>query len=269
MNNCQHCGKQTTNNKFCSRSCRNYYWNPINKEKGIFKQEISPWKGHNWSGKNKDIVCKKCGKSHNNHKTPFGSDFFNEDILRKISERAKLHDRSYMKTKEYKEALSAGLKNSSSIFQRVIHSKEHRDNVSKVQRHIWDTSTEEEKEYRIKKRLEGLFKRPTSLEQKFINEFIVPFNLPYKYTGDGSVLIGFKNPDFIDVDGNKNCVEVRNKKMTLFWNKYSPEEYRDRQVTHYLKWGWKCIVLFDDDLKNKKGVLALLEAKTCGRKIGD
>lgn len=101
----------------------------------------------------------------------------------------------------------------------------------------------------IKNSLKALFKRPTSLEKEFI-VFVKEHNLPYKYVGDGSFLIGFKNPDFIDTNGKKICIELRPKIMCQFWNKCSPEEYEGKQIEHYLKYGWKCIVVWQEDFLN-------------------
>ena len=113
-------------------------------------------------------------------------------------------------------------------------------------------------EYRekvIKNTLKSLFIRPTSLEKRMIN-IIQKYNLPYKYTGDGSFLIGWKNPDFINTNGKKICVEVRPKCMCHIWNKCSPNEYEKKQKEHYSKYGWKCIVVWEEEL-NEKNIVQL------------
>ena len=65
-------------------------------------------------------------------------------------------------------------------------------------------------EKRIKAVLKGLLKRPTKLEQKY-SEFYDKYDLPFKYCGNGSLLIGYKNPDFVESNGKKVCIEVANK----------------------------------------------------------
>jgi G:T-mismatch repair DNA endonuclease (very short patch repair protein) len=97
----------------------------------------------------------------------------------------------------------------------------------------------------LEKRLKGLFKRPTSLEKRMI-DLIHTANLPYRYVGDGQIIIGFKNPDFIHYD-KKICIEIRPKIMCPIWSKCSPEEYERRQIEHYAKYGWRCIVVWEED----------------------
>lgn len=95
------------------------------------------------------------------------------------------------------------------------------------------------KEKVIKRSLEGLLKRPTKLEGEFIS-LIQKYNLPYRYVGNGSFLIGWKNPDFINTNGEKICIEVANRiHHTPDWAK--------KRIRHYIKWGWRCIILWQDN----------------------
>ena len=102
----------------------------------------------------------------------------------------------------------------------------------------------EQKEKRIKASLKGLFKRPTSLEKQMI-EIINKHNLPYKYTGDGSFLIGYKNPDFVNINGEKICIEVAN----TFHHK---EDYPEKRKEHFAKYGWECIVFRTNKLEENE-----------------
>ena len=112
---------------------------------------------------------------------------------------------------------------------------------SKRIRELWKT-----KEYRekvIKNSLKGLMKRPTSLEKEFI-EIFKKHNLPFKYVGDGSFLIGWKTPDFISTDGSKICIEV-------CYKFFKDEDYEIRRIEHFRKYGWVCLVFFEDDAENE------------------
>lgn len=99
-------------------------------------------------------------------------------------------------------------------------------------------------EYRdrtIKASLKGLFKRPTSLERQFI-KLIEKYNLPYQYTGDGSFLIGYKNPDFVNINGAKICIEVAEPY-------FHDDNYTKERVSHFAKYGWTCYVFLAEDGK--------------------
>ena len=98
-------------------------------------------------------------------------------------------------------------------------------------------------EKRLQKALEHRWRRPTSLEQHFI-ALIQKHNLPYKYVGNGNFWIEHKNPDFVNINGEKICIEVRNKDTTYLWDKVTPQIYEQNLIHHYQKYGWKCLVLF-------------------------
>ncbi len=72
-------------------------------------------------------------------------------------------------------------------------------------------------------------------------EFLKKFNLPFVYTGNGTFLIGFKNPDFICTDGRKLCLEVANRfHHNEFWE--------ENRIKHFEKYGWKCIVIWWEEI---------------------
>lgn len=115
-------------------------------------------------------------------------------------------------------------------------------NHSKIMKELWQN-----KEYRertIKKMLKGLMKRPTSLEKQMIS-IIKKHNLPYKYVGDGSFLIGYKNPDFINTNGEKILIEVAN----TFHHK---QDYPKKRSEYFDKYGWKSIIFLTNDLNEKE-----------------
>ena len=102
----------------------------------------------------------------------------------------------------------------------------------------------EHKEKRVKAIIKGLMKRPTSLEQKLI-EIIQKYRLPYKYVGDGSFLIGFKNPDFINTAGDKSCIEVANRF-------HHQGDWAVKRREHFKRYGWDCAIIFEDQLDESK-----------------
>ena len=97
-------------------------------------------------------------------------------------------------------------------------------------------------------------KRPTSLEKTFIG-LIKKHNLPYKYVGDGAFLIGYKNPDFINVNGEKICIEVANMVEI-----HHGKDYEEQRIKHFAKYGWKCLVFFCDNkcefIESEKEILS-------------
>jgi len=109
----------------------------------------------------------------------------------------------------------------------------------------------EYKERWMRAQLAGLFRRPTGLEQRF-TKFITEHDLPFRYCGNGSLLIGFKNPDFVETNGRKICLEIANKF-------HHPGNYEDRRVNHFAKWGWTCLVIWQEELDKPLELLKRLK----------
>ena len=99
---------------------------------------------------------------------------------------------------------------------------------------------------------------PTSLEKKFLG--IVEKNgLPYRFVGDGSFMIGRKNPDFINVNGEKIAIEVyaRYYKLRHAETVQAWQVERERVFREY---GWTAI-FFDETQVNEKNILTQLGGK--------
>lgn len=98
--------------------------------------------------------------------------------------------------------------------------------------------TKEQREAFIHKMLDNLHVRPTSIEKQF-TYIAERHNLPYQYVGDGSLLIGYRNPDFINTNGSKICIEVAN-------HFHHPDPWANKRKEHFAKYGWECFIFFCD-----------------------
>ena len=88
-------------------------------------------------------------------------------------------------------------------------------------------------------------------------------NLPYKYVGNGKFWIEGRNPDFIESNGKKVVVEVfgRYWHSALYSRKIPYRLTQEGTLKHYKKYGFKCIILWDNELKNEQLVLEHLKQK--------
>jgi len=106
-------------------------------------------------------------------------------------------------------------------------------------------------------------KKPTKPEKRFIN-ICEKYNLPYKYVGNGKFWIENINPDFVEVNGKKICIEV----FGHYWHSPLLNRKVDWEHTYVGRkaklneYGWKCIVFWDNEI-NEKTILERL-----GDKIG-
>ena len=99
--------------------------------------------------------------------------------------------------------------------------------------------------------------KKSSLEKKF-EEIINKFNLPYRFVGHGDFLVGMKNPDFINVNGEKIAIEVYCIKHKIFFQaKEGIDNWKLNRSQIFAKYGWK-IEFFDETQINEKEILKRL-----------
>jgi G:T-mismatch repair DNA endonuclease (very short patch repair protein) len=108
-----------------------------------------------------------------------------------------------------------------------------------------------------KRSLEALIKKPTKPEKRLI-DIIEKEALPYRYAGNGSVIIGTLNPDFIHTDSKKKLIEIFGRsfhdpdasfKDEIPWH----QQYWGRRA-YYAQFGYDCLILWDDELKDEERV---------------
>jgi len=90
--------------------------------------------------------------------------------------------------------------------------------------------------------------RAPNKEEKYLIDFFEKHNLPYRFVGDGKVVIEGRNPDFINCDGQKKIIEFFGE----HWHEEKDEEIK-RQI--YERYGYKLLVLWGKDLKDEENLL--------------
>jgi very-short-patch-repair endonuclease len=99
-----------------------------------------------------------------------------------------------------------------------------------------------------------LYRRPmSSLEIKF-DGIIKELGLPYKFVGNGAFFIERKNPDFININGEKIAVEVYSRKHKILF-KGGIENWQQERNKIFAEYGWS-IIYFDETQINKETVLS-------------
>jgi len=96
---------------------------------------------------------------------------------------------------------------------------------------------------------------PTSLEQKF-SDIAKNNNLPYKFVGDGSFILAGKNPDFININGEKIAIEV----YAEFYKKLNGrniETWRIDRKKLFNDFGWD-LLFFSEKQVNEKYIMSIL-----------
>lgn len=97
--------------------------------------------------------------------------------------------------------------------------------------------------------LDNCIIRPNKLEQGFIT-LCEQYNLPFKYTGDGSFWVGNMNPDFVHITGKKITVEI----FGDYWHSIDSQPnlklFRTEvgRIEAYKSLGWDCIIIWEHEL---------------------
>lgn len=96
------------------------------------------------------------------------------------------------------------------------------------------------------------FRKPT-VPELALAKIINKYNLPYKYVGNGEVWFENYNPDFINMDGLKGIIEV----FGTYWHRdlANPKLSEWGRGYHYAKYGYKTLVLWENELDNEKRVV--------------
>lgn len=219
----------------------------------------------------KSSVCKTCGKKFLYYPLSTKGIFCSFGCRRKyqkgkIGKNAKLIKKGEHLSvlTEFKEGNKNNFKNAMVASKCLACKKEildfsssHRNYCSyacywkakkELMKSTWSNS--DYKDRAVKAILKGLIKRPTSLEKQMI-DIIKRNNLPYKYTGDGSFLIGYKNPDFVNINGEKKLIEVGN-------TYHHQGNYSGRRRKHFAKYGWESHIFIGKHL-NEDYILKILK----------
>lgn len=69
------------------------------------------------------------------------------------------------------------------------------------------------------------------------------FPKEYKYVGDFQFFLGGKNPDFINVNGQKKLIELYGS----YWHKDDDPKER---INHFKKYGFDTLIIWEQELKN-------------------
>ena len=127
-------------------------------------------------------------------------------------------------------------------------SAEHSLNISKGTKRAWDRLTPKEKAERMLPSLRGMNKRPNTIETKLDNLLQENFPNEWKYVGNGEIVIGELIPDFININGRKEVLELfgnywHDPKTTTDWRRTELG-----RIMHFNSYGFRCLVIWENDL---------------------
>lgn len=128
--------------------------------------------------------------------------------------------------------------------KQIRQSEEFREKVSQVMLKTW-----QDPEYAQKILTQFLRQtRPEKEMEQLLDEL---FPGEYKYVGDGQFIIGGKNPDFININGQKKIIEVYGD----YW--HADDDPQER-IDFFHRYGFDCLVIWESELQEVDSVVEKL-----------
>lgn len=122
------------------------------------------------------------------------------------------------------------------------HTEEWKKETSKRQKELWADPVYH-KEIAGKIASSCGRNRPNKLETKILHLLDSHHPGRMKYSGDSSVVIGGKNPDFVSVNGDRKIIEVWGD----WWHR--GQNPKDR-IDFFVKFGYQTLVIWEHELKD-------------------
>ncbi len=232
---CEHCGtsfsrRRSSHKRFCSRSCAARSdkhktpagWNlgcsgAPTWNKGLAGRRLKP---------EEFLLCPTCGKSY---------------PLRK---RGKATPSKFCSRACYGAYRALAYSGSNSPRFGTKLSPNVRKEISRQMRKLW-----REKPEVMKKALSC---RAPNKDEASLSLFLAQLGYSYKYVGDGSLIIGGKNPDFVSTSAEHRVIE-------LFGERWHPRTDEPKRIGHFQQHGYATLIIWRAELAD----LATLARKLC------
>ncbi len=194
---------------------------------------IPSWnKGIPWSDETKSkMSLSRKGKSTGRHI------IHSEETKNKIKNKLK-GMKGWERTEESRRNLSNAMKGQT-------RTKERRENIAKGMAMRW-----KDQDY-VRKQMQSRSVAQNKTE-KYLGDLLdLLFPNEWKFVGDGQVIIAGKNPDFININGQKKIIEL----FGDYW--HQGEDPKDR-IAIFTPYGYKTLVIWEHELSGGEDLISKL-----------
>lgn len=110
-------------------------------------------------------------------------------------------------------------------------------------------------EEKLRRWFKSCMQKPNGIEKRFI-QLCKTNNLPYKYVGNGKLIINSRCPDFVNTNGKKKLIELFGNywHSKLVTGRTETKEARQRENA-YAKFGFKTLIIWERELKDEESLL--------------
>ncbi len=95
-------------------------------------------------------------------------------------------------------------------------------------------------------------KKPNKTETRLMELLDNYFPEEWKYVGNGELIIGGKCPDFANINGRKDLIELFGR----HWHKPEEEQLR---IVHFKNYGYNLLVIWENELKDTQTLISKLD----------
>ena len=120
--------------------------------------------------------------------------------------------------------------------------------IRRAIRQLWDSPTH------LKKMWKAWSKQPNKAELFLQNLLDKHFPNTWKYVGDGQLIIAGKCPDFANINGRKDLIEL----FGVYW--HQPEEVVLRK-RHFKQYGYNCIIIWENELQSEQTLVEKIQGR--------
>lgn len=182
---------------------------------------------------------------------PMLGKYHSEETKRKIGKSNSIALKGRKLSKEHCINISighTGLRHSNG-HTGMHHSEITKDKMSKANKTHLLWKDPKYREHQIKAIHQGNKRGKTKPERRLERLLNSLFPGEYKYVGNGQIYIGYKNPDFININGQKKIIEV----FGDYWHSKEAtgvpiKVHENRRINHFAKYGYQTLIIWQREL---------------------
>ena len=158
------------------------------------------------------------------------------------------------------EVLSPETRAKMSKAQKIAqNTPESKDKRRKAMKHVWVILPVQRRNKWIKAMMAGSNIKPNKPETLILKLLKKHYPNEYKYVGDGQVIIGGCNPDFINVNGKKHIIECYGD----YWHTDRVRCYKETEegrIKLFSQYGYRTLIIWENELKDDKKLLEKIQS---------